>query len=429
MSPHRDAKLPPLSPSQKQILTNDHSVPNNTVQMPAEGQEGQSAVRKLCVAGGSHIYAGAGRKPQLLMHMENYVTRELHTISPNEPKHQEVKLQVYRHIFGCFIKEFKTYQPILSAIKKEYENTLAYQQDQIRELEPLRSQLWLVREECERKIQARSGEEQVEIGALKREKQQLQRDIEAAREKDTGTQQVVEHLQCELSNQYLRYREERDARRLLIGQLSYLTRASGKEEHSADENTEEAKDPEALQLALRVCRGDLTTAQEELTRMKAEYWDVVPRRNWDTLEQTHEQTLLQLKTLQGDFNQLRSEYDTLLELHKGSDMPVETLDSTTVQVDLSLSKGQRQIQSSQRESDTLTVQEFREDVSTAFPLKTDEEINELVTLAQSEADRNNDIISSQRLHSLPEESGVAAQPPVLDQSEDNVESNSFPASN
>ncbi|XP_060932435.1 translin-associated factor X-interacting protein 1 [Limanda limanda] len=429
MSPHRDVKLPPLSPAPERRLTIDHSVPNNTVQTPAEGQEGQSVVRKLCVAGGSHIYAGAGRKPQLLMHMENYVTRELHTISPNEPLQQEVKLQVYRHIFGCFIKEFKTYQPILSAIKKEYENTLAYQQDQIRELEPLRSKLWLVREECERKIQARSGEEQAEIGALKREKQQLQRDIEATREKDTGLQQVVERLQSELSNQYLQYREERDARRLLIGQLSYLTRASGKEENTADENTEEAKDPEALQLALRICRGDLTSAQEELTRMRAEYWDVVPRRNWDTLEQTHTQTLLQFKTLQGDFNQLSSEYDTLLELHKGSDEPVETLDSNTVQVDLSSFKGQSQIQSSQRESDTLPVQEFREDMSTAFPLKTDEEINELVTLAQSEADRNNDIISSQRLHSLLEESDVAAQAPVLDQSEEDFESNSFPASN
>ena len=57
---------------------------------------------------------------------------------------------------------------------------------------------------------------------------------------------------------------------------------------------EETKDPVELQLALRVCRGDLTKAQEELTRMKAEYWDVVPRRNWDTLEQTHKQTLLQV---------------------------------------------------------------------------------------------------------------------------------------
>lgn len=32
--------------------------------------------------------------------------------------------QVYRDVFGCFIREFKTYQPLLSAIKKEYETTL-----------------------------------------------------------------------------------------------------------------------------------------------------------------------------------------------------------------------------------------------------------------------------------------------------------------
>lgn len=67
----------------------------------------------------------------------------------------------------------------------------AYQQDLIRELEPLRSHLRLAREECERKVQARWGEEQAEIGALKREKQQLQRDVEAMREKEKATQEVV----------------------------------------------------------------------------------------------------------------------------------------------------------------------------------------------------------------------------------------------
>lgn len=36
--------------------------------------------------------------------------------------------------------------------------------------------------------------------------------------------------------------------------------------------------------------------------------------------------------LQAEFNQLKSEHDTLLELHEKSDMQAETLDSTTVQV-------------------------------------------------------------------------------------------------
>lgn len=52
-----------------------------------------------------------------------------------------------------------------------------------------------------------------------------------------------------------------------------------------------------LQLTLKVCREDLTKTQEELNRIKAEYWDVVPRRNWDILEQTQQQTLLQVTQL------------------------------------------------------------------------------------------------------------------------------------
>ncbi|XP_040893409.1 translin-associated factor X-interacting protein 1 [Toxotes jaculatrix] len=447
MSPHKDTKFPPLKPSQKQRLTCDHIVQNYTIQTSEEGQEGETAgafsaqpyaARKFCLAGSNYIYAGLGRKPQLLMHLESYVNKELQDISPSEPKFQELKLQVYREVFGCFIKEFKTYQPLLCDIKKEYENTLAYQQDQIRQLEPLRSHLRLVTEECDRKIQAHWGEEQAEIGALKREKQQLQRDIEAMKEKEKAMQAVVERLQYELSNQYLQYREERDARKLLIWQLSDLTRASVKEQQAADENTEEVKDLVELQLALRVCRGDLTKAQEELKRMKSEYWDVVPRRNWDTLEQTHKQTLQQLKMLQGDFDHLKSEYDTLLDLHKRGSMQAETHESTAVQMNERVSQGQSHIQSSQLkelihsdspESDTLTVQEFREALRTAFPLKSDEEINEMVTLAQSEPDKSNDLISSKRLSSLLAECGVAVLPPAPDQSEENAVPNNFPASN
>ncbi|KAG7521924.1 hypothetical protein JOB18_009736 [Solea senegalensis] len=334
MSPHKHIKFPPLAPLQNQSDQNDcNSGGERDGGCGVTGvvTDQAAAARKLCFSGSSHIYAGTDRKPRLLMYMESYLNKELHSISPQEPKYQELKLQVHRDIFGCYIKEFQTYQPILSAIRKEYENMLAYQQDQIQELEPLRSHLRLVREECERKIQARWGEERAEIGALKREKQQLQRDIEAMRENEKATQTVVEHVQRELSKQYLRYREERDARRLLIGQLSDLTRATVKTETPAGDNAED-KDPVELQLALKVCRVDLTRAQEELSKMKAEYWDVVPRRNWDTLEETHKQTLLQLHTLQADFNQVKSEYDTLLELHNNrGDVKVETLDSTSVQ--------------------------------------------------------------------------------------------------
>lgn len=133
---------------------------------------------------------------------------------------------------------------------------------------------------------------------------------------------------------------------------------------------EETKDQVELQLTLKVCQEDLTKTQEELNRMKAEYWDVVPRHNWDILEQTHKQTLLQvtyldtthihlhvhivqnnskcqhhftilfvffvfaiqLTTLQGDFDQMKCEYDTMLELHKKNNVHDKIHNSTIVQV-------------------------------------------------------------------------------------------------
>ncbi|XP_037622011.1 translin-associated factor X-interacting protein 1 isoform X2 [Sebastes umbrosus] len=315
---------------------------------------------------------------------------------------------------------------------------MTYQQDQIRELEPLRSHLRLVTEECDRKIQARWAEEQCEIGALKREKQQLRRDIEAMAEKEKAMQSVVDCLQSDLSNQYLQYRDERDARKLLIWQLNNLNISSVKEENPADENTELAKDHMELQLALKVCREDLTNAQEELNMMKADYWDVVPKRDLDALEQKKKKTSLQLKTLQGDFDQLKSEYDTLLMLHRRSSMQDKTHDPITVQMDERVSQEQSQIQSNllkdpidsdTPESSTLTVQEFRSALRTALPLKSDQEIDELVASVQSEPDNSNDTISSQRLHSLLAESGVAALPPALDESEENAASNTSPASN
>ena len=46
--------------------------------------------------------------------------------------------QAYREAFEYLIENFKTYRPLLAGVKNEYEMMLAYQRQQIRELEPLR---------------------------------------------------------------------------------------------------------------------------------------------------------------------------------------------------------------------------------------------------------------------------------------------------
>ncbi|XP_041964706.1 translin-associated factor X-interacting protein 1 isoform X2 [Alosa sapidissima] len=268
-----------------------------------------------CFGRCSDEFSGQVGKPRFLMQLEDYLKRELQTLDLQQPKVQERRLQTYREVFDCFIEDFKTYKPLLTAIKNEYEATLAYMRDQIRELEPLRTQLVLVSEQCERRILALREEERAEMKAMKENKKRLHRIIEDMREKQSALEAQVCRLQKDLAAQYLAYRDEYDARKLLIANISSMSYAT-EEEADDDMQVAESEDPVKLKLALKVCREDLTKAQVELNRLRAEYGDVVPRRDWESLDRCHQENVQKLETLQTDFDQMKTEYNTLLEVHK-----------------------------------------------------------------------------------------------------------------
>lgn len=46
--------------------------------------------------------------------------------------------QAFREVFEYLIDDFKTYKPLLSAVKHEYEMMLVHQREIIRDLEPLK---------------------------------------------------------------------------------------------------------------------------------------------------------------------------------------------------------------------------------------------------------------------------------------------------
>uniref|UniRef100_A0A674BDX6 Translin-associated factor X interacting protein 1 n=1 Tax=Salmo trutta TaxID=8032 RepID=A0A674BDX6_SALTR len=206
-------------------------------------------------------FGGPVGKPRFLEQLESYLKKELQALDPQQPKVQERKLQAYREVFGCFIEDFKTYKPLLCV--------------------PIL--LWIL---------GLREEERVEISALKQERQHRQKVIENMRETQSALQTQVQCLptRFNLATQYLMYREECDARKLLIANimLSPLKTCSFPSEV-------EIEDPVKEKLALKVCREDLTKAQVELNRLHAEYGDVVPRRDWETLDHTHKENLLKVQ--------------------------------------------------------------------------------------------------------------------------------------
>ncbi|NXI63027.1 TXIP1 protein, partial [Anseranas semipalmata] len=254
-------------------------------------------------------------KPLYLEQLESYLRKELQSLDLTKRNSQELKLQPYREIFEFFIDNFKTYKPLLSAIKNEYEATLAHQKETIRALEPLKAMVTTVSEECTQQILALQEQEKVEINMLKQEKQHLLKFIDNMKEEKSSLQTQVEHLQSSIAEEYARYLNEYGARKLLLAKLNDMHNEQlNMKRHQVQDV--KGEDVVKLTLALKIARQDLTKAQVQLNAMIAQYGDVVPRRDFESLEKKYSDLHQEMKTLRKDFDQLHKEYQTLLEIHR-----------------------------------------------------------------------------------------------------------------
>nr|XP_033797476.1 translin-associated factor X-interacting protein 1 [Geotrypetes seraphini] len=279
--------------------------------------------RKPCTAShpryqGSNEYsADMVYKPQYLIQLESYLRKELQSLDLAQENAQELRLQPYREVFEFFIEDFKTYKPLLSAIKNEYEITLAQQREKIRSLEPLHSMLISMSEKCNQKILSMRDEERKEIKAMKKEKLILLKYIDKMKEDKISLATQVDKLQSELAEQYMMYRNECDARKLLISDLNEVKLQLEEEETKPVIVKKVAsEDPVTLRLALKMTQKSLTETQIELNTMKADYSDVVPRRDFEMQKKKMAELIYKVDTLQKDFDQLKMEYDTLLEINQ-----------------------------------------------------------------------------------------------------------------
>ncbi|XP_077840444.1 translin-associated factor X-interacting protein 1 isoform X3 [Macaca mulatta] len=220
----------------------------------------------------------------------------------------------YREIFEFFIEDFKTYKPLLSSIKNAYEGMLAHQREKIRALEPLKAKLVTVNEDCNERILAMRAEEKHEISLLKKEKMNLLKLIDKKNEEKISLQSEVAKLRKNLAEEYLHYLSERDARKILIADLNEL-RYQREDMSLAQSPGIWGEDPVKLTLALKMTRQDLTRTQMELNTMKANFGDVVPRRDFEMQEKTNKDLQEQLDTLRASYEEVRKEHEILMQLH------------------------------------------------------------------------------------------------------------------
>uniref|UniRef100_A0A8C5XM37 Translin associated factor X interacting protein 1 n=1 Tax=Microcebus murinus TaxID=30608 RepID=A0A8C5XM37_MICMU len=190
----------------------------------------------------------------------------------------------------------------------------AHQRERIRALEPLKAKLVTVNEDCNERILAMRAEERYEISILKKEKMNLLKLIDKKNEEKISLQSEVSKLKKNLAEEYLHYLSERDARKILVADLNEL-RYQREDMSLAQSPGIWGEDPVKLTLALKMARQDLTQTQMELNTMKANFGDVVPRRDFEMQEKINRDLQEQLDSLRADYEEVRKEHELLLQLH------------------------------------------------------------------------------------------------------------------
>ncbi|ELT95990.1 hypothetical protein CAPTEDRAFT_174103 [Capitella teleta] len=258
-------------------------------------------------------------KPQFLHQLEGFLQKELKALGVSDVEPGEVRLQAYREVFEYLIEDFKTYKPLLAAIKNEYEMMLAAQREHIRNLEPLKQMLVTVSEQCDQKIMAIRDQEKQEMKDLKEQNRGLFGRIDELCQEKLDLEAQVEKLQEELAAEYLRYRDECDARKLLvadINDLRYQQEDVLRSKKNSKENEEEKDDPVMLRIALKQAREDESRVSKRLSEMIANYGDVIPRRDFESLQKEYKVLEIQLEQMKGDYTNLKMEHGALLDTHK-----------------------------------------------------------------------------------------------------------------
>lgn len=253
-------------------------------------------------------------KPRFLDQLENFLKKELRALGVIDVQPSDLRLQAHREVFEYLIEDFKTYKPLLSAIKNEYEMMLAYQRQQIRQLEPLKQMLVTVSEQCEQKIMAIREDERGEMSEMKKENKALYGRISKLMNEQRDLQEQVNRLQTKLSEEYHKYRDECDMRKLLvsdINDLRYQQEDYLQSKNSAQQNQDTDEDPVILKISLTKSREAEKRSTQLLNEMKANYGDVIPRRDFEALEKKYKELEEEQESSKQDSRKLQAEFNSL----------------------------------------------------------------------------------------------------------------------
>ncbi|TNN08390.1 Translin-associated factor X-interacting protein isoform 2 [Schistosoma japonicum] len=279
-------------------------------------------------------------KPKFLDALETKICNDLKNIQSDD---RDLRFQAFKGAFQAFIHELKTYKPLLSRIYKEYEDYINFYKAEAQKLRPVKEYLWTISQECDERILKIQKRERPELDNLKREIIRLRDLVSQLREDKISLETQVEHLTQSVKDEHDKFRNEADAKLLLISEINALRMQFDEIEGISKKipnKTNQHDDPILLKIALEQARKAQSASEFEVVQLKAEYVNVMPKNKYDALLEAN--------------NKLKSDYDMKIKENEELNESLELL------------KNQLHEVMKQRDQSETTVQQLQK-VSTPRP--------------------------------------------------------------
>ncbi|KAF7232165.1 hypothetical protein EG68_07758 [Paragonimus skrjabini miyazakii] len=223
------------------------------------------------------------RKPKFLDYLEDQIRDQVESLKKSDV---EGRLQVYKEAFRTLISTFKTYQPLFSQIYKEYEAAFNHYKSEMQKLRPVKEYLWTITQECDQRVIALQKREKPEVEHLRHQIVKLKSVISEQAEEQVMLKMEIERLIKALEDEHCQYRHESDAKHLLITEINALRTHYDELDDLARQTqakNNEVGDPTLLRVALEQARKAQSESAFELTKIKTEYVEVVPKKQFENL--------------------------------------------------------------------------------------------------------------------------------------------------
>ncbi|KAJ3237990.1 Translin-associated factor X-interacting protein 1 [Chytriomyces hyalinus] len=254
----------------------------------------------------SHNPANGSRaQPRLLANLLATIKDERKLLKNPQPTDPEC-LQIYSEAFERFINEFKTYEPVLSEIKRTYDATIETQRLKINQLEPFRSKIDIFKYEATQQLEQLRNDQEARIRQFQDACKSLERDKSALEAEILNLKGYAQSLAQELRDRDLATSDE-DALRKQVHELQEQMEISETAMHEEMTRRDEEMDRKNRLFEQKL--GECRTLSKDNMRLRSEISEMVPQSMQQAFQTEIDNLKSETRDLTKNLEYVKAEYE------------------------------------------------------------------------------------------------------------------------